>query len=159
MSDDASLRLSFSCDTLSFDTVFTEQGSATAQVMVYNRNKNAVVIYFADHGEEIYDWRDFAGRDESSNKSPEAIIYQNSVPMVVWCSNRYLQLHPDVNQRLEQGRIQSLMHDNVCQIIFNLAQVVTPFYHPDRDPLSDQFRPSKRLVYDHIDYDSLFCKP
>ena len=123
------------------------------------RDKNAVVIYFADHGEEIYDWRDFAGRDESSNKLPEAIIYQNSVPMVVWCSNRYLQLHPNVNQRLEQGRIQPLMHDNVCQIIFNLAQVVTPFYHPDRDPLSDQFRPSKRLVYDHIDYDSLFCKP
>ena len=44
MSDDPSLRLSFSCDTLRFDTVFTEQGSATAQVMVYNRNKNALVI-------------------------------------------------------------------------------------------------------------------
>ena len=44
VSDDASLRLTFSCDTLCFDTVFTEQGSATAQVMVYNRNKNAVVV-------------------------------------------------------------------------------------------------------------------
>lgn len=44
VSNDPSLRLTFSCDTLSFDTVFTDQGSATAQVMVYNRNKNAVVI-------------------------------------------------------------------------------------------------------------------
>ena len=44
VSNDPSLRLSFSCDTLSFDTVFTEQGSATMQVMVYNDNKNAVVI-------------------------------------------------------------------------------------------------------------------
>ena len=44
VSDDPSLQLSFSCDTLRFDTVFTEQGSATAQVMVYNRNKNALVI-------------------------------------------------------------------------------------------------------------------
>ena len=34
VSDDPSLQLSFSCDTLRFDTVFTEQGSATAQVMV-----------------------------------------------------------------------------------------------------------------------------
>lgn len=38
------MRLTFSCDTLSFDTVFTEQGSATAQIMVYNRNKHAMVI-------------------------------------------------------------------------------------------------------------------
>ena len=43
-SKDPSLRLAFSCDTLSFDTVFTAQGSATAQMMVYNRNKDAVVV-------------------------------------------------------------------------------------------------------------------
>ena len=44
MSDDPSLRLTFSTDTLSFDTVFTEQGSATLQLMVYNRNANALCI-------------------------------------------------------------------------------------------------------------------
>ena len=44
VSDDPSLRLTFSCDTLSFDTVFTEQGSATLQLMVYNRNANALLI-------------------------------------------------------------------------------------------------------------------
>ena len=44
MSDDPTLRLAFSCDTLSFDTVFTQQGSVTAQLMVYNRNASALVI-------------------------------------------------------------------------------------------------------------------
>lgn len=44
VSDDPSLRLTFSADTICFDTVFTEQGSATAQLMVYNPNKNAIVI-------------------------------------------------------------------------------------------------------------------
>ena len=44
MSDDPTLRLSFSADTLSFDTVFTEQGSATLQLMIYNRNANALSI-------------------------------------------------------------------------------------------------------------------
>ena len=43
-SDDPSLRLSFSTDTLSFDTVITEQGSATLQLKVYNRNASAMVI-------------------------------------------------------------------------------------------------------------------
>ena len=44
MSDDPKMSLSFSCDTLRFDTVFTEQGSATLQLKVYNRNRNALLI-------------------------------------------------------------------------------------------------------------------
>ena len=44
VSDDPSLRLSFSSDTLSFDTVFTAEGSATMQLKIYNRNASAMVI-------------------------------------------------------------------------------------------------------------------
>ena len=44
ISEDPSLRLSFSKDTVSFDTVFTAEGSATAQVLVYNRNASALLI-------------------------------------------------------------------------------------------------------------------
>ena len=44
LSDDPTLRLTFSCDTLSFDTVFTAQGSATAQLLVYNHNKSALLV-------------------------------------------------------------------------------------------------------------------
>lgn len=119
------------------------------------RDQNAVVIYFADHGEEVYDWRDFSTRDESSNKLPQAIVYQNSVPMMVWCSDRYVALHPDVPARLERGRHHRFMHDNLCQIIFDLAGIDTRWYHAERDPLSEQFKPSKRIVYDRIDYDKM----
>ena len=42
--NDPSLLLSFSHDSLQFDTVFTEVGSATKRVMVYNPNKQAVKI-------------------------------------------------------------------------------------------------------------------
>jgi len=44
VSDDPSLRLTFSHDTLSFDTVFTQQGSATATLIVYNPNRSALKI-------------------------------------------------------------------------------------------------------------------
>ena len=44
LSSDPSLSLSFSKDTVSFDTVFTTIGSATLRLMVYNRNANALSI-------------------------------------------------------------------------------------------------------------------
>lgn len=42
--DDPNMRLSFSRDTVCFDTVFTGIGSATQQVKIYNPNRNAVLI-------------------------------------------------------------------------------------------------------------------
>src|ERR1035437_4665753 len=37
-------KISFSTDTLSFDTVFTTIGSATSKILVYNRNNSALKI-------------------------------------------------------------------------------------------------------------------
>ena len=43
-SDDPSLRLTFSADTVRLDTVFTEQGSATYILKVHNKNANAIKV-------------------------------------------------------------------------------------------------------------------
>ncbi len=44
LTTDPTVSLKFSADTISFDTVFTAQGSATALLMVYNTQKKAVLI-------------------------------------------------------------------------------------------------------------------
>ncbi|NPD45655.1 MULTISPECIES: hypothetical protein [unclassified Lentimicrobium] len=44
ISSDPSYKLSFSTDSVLFDTVFTTMGSVTKRLMVYNPNENSVVI-------------------------------------------------------------------------------------------------------------------
>lgn len=44
ISNDPTLQLTFSHDTMLFDTVFTAMGSSTRKIMVYNPNKNAINI-------------------------------------------------------------------------------------------------------------------
>ncbi len=44
LSSDPSLNLTFSRDTVAFDTVFTSVGTSTIRLMVYNRNRNALLI-------------------------------------------------------------------------------------------------------------------
>ena len=44
VSSDAAMQLTFSHDSLLFDTVFTEMGSSTKRMMVYNDNPNALLI-------------------------------------------------------------------------------------------------------------------
>lgn len=54
VSNDAALQLTFSHDTLLFDTVFTTIGTSTKTVMVYNPNKNAINIERVQMGEGKY---------------------------------------------------------------------------------------------------------
>lgn len=44
LSSDPTAQLAFSQDSVLFDTVFTTMGSSTKQMMVYNPNKNAILI-------------------------------------------------------------------------------------------------------------------
>lgn len=44
VSDDPALRLTFSKDTLQFDTIFSTIGSSTLRLMVHNNNRNALSI-------------------------------------------------------------------------------------------------------------------
>jgi hypothetical protein len=44
ITDDPAAILAFSTDTLTFDTVFTQMGSATRRFMVYNKNAESVIV-------------------------------------------------------------------------------------------------------------------
>lgn len=119
------------------------------------RDRNAVVVYLADHGEEMYDYRDFAGRDEGADKAPMTIKYQNEVPMMVWCSDKYLSNNPTAKASLTQAAGKPFILDDLAQLLLGLAKINTPLYRPELDLLSPGYKPHKRIVYDRQDYDAL----
>lgn len=125
--------------------------------MLFNtyRNKNAVVVYFSDHGEEIYDIRNEKGRNLEHIKDADIIRYQNDVPFVVWCSEKYKALHPDIINDLEASVNRKGMLDNVCQLLFRLANLQTIQYVPERDITSSKYKTKKRIIYDEFNYDDI----
>lgn len=122
------------------------------------RDKNAVVVYFSDHGEEIYDYRDERGRHVSYTPSPNMLRHQNEVPFVIWCSNRYKQLHPEIVKNIATSVNRKFMTDNVGQTLLNLGRIKTSYYRPERDVISPRFTTRTRLLYDHVDYDEVMKK-
>lgn len=123
--------------------------------MLFNiyRDRNAVIVYLSDHGEEIYDIRDAKGRNYEHNKNKNIIKYQNDIPFVVWCSNKYKTLHPNIIRDLECSLDRKGMSDNVCHLLFRLANLNTSIYNSERDIISSEYIIKKRIVYDNIDYD------
>ena len=83
ISDDPSLRLTFSQDTLRFDTVFTTVGSATKSVIVYNPNPNAVVISKVTQAERRYFSINLDGENDLSRLTNLRINGQDSLILFV----------------------------------------------------------------------------
>lgn len=123
------------------------------------RDKNTVVVYFSDHGEEIYDYRDSKGRVEAATgQEKNWLKYQFKVPFVIWCSDKYKALHPDIVRRIKASLNRPFMTDNTCHLLFDLAGLKTIYYRPERDLISPKFKPSKRILNNNTDFDAAMRK-
>lgn len=118
------------------------------------RNSSSVVVYISDHGEEIYDYRDSKGRIQG-DLTKEMLKYQYEIPFMVWCSDKYQKKHPDIVEAIRQAVNRPVMSDDICHLMFHLGGIKTKYYKSERDYISADFRPCKRIVNDTADYDSL----
>lgn len=124
------------------------------------KDKNAALVYMSDHGEEMYDYRNSAGRAKAV-KGMEAQMarHQFGVPFMIWLSDQYKAKHPEKVEAIKSALDRPFMTDNVAQVLFDLAGLKTPYYKADRDLISPQFKPRKRIIDDSgsmvCDYDRL----
>lgn len=124
------------------------------EIISLYKDKNAVMVYLADHGEEVYDYRDNLGR-RSGGMDANILQYQYAVPFMIWCSPMYQERHPETMDAIKRAVDRPFMTDNTCQVLFHLAGIKSNYYQPERDLISDQYRKPKRLVNNTIDYDAI----
>lgn len=80
-------------------------------------DKDALVIFISDHGEEVYDTRaQFGHGDETSP-------WQRDVPMVFWMSKAFLVNHPADVQRIEAARGNHWQSDEMIHTLLDLMHV------------------------------------
>ena len=138
-----------------YDNATRYNDKVLKKIMDYYRNDNMVLIYFSDHGEEVYDYRASIGRDafEYGDNFKEGLHWQYDVPFMVWCSRKYMTLYPENIRALRIARERPLSLDNTCHLLFHLSGLNTSYYKTSRDILSKDYAQPLRLINDKIDYD------
>ncbi|MCQ2288506.1 MAG: phosphoethanolamine transferase [Muribaculaceae bacterium] len=101
---------------------------------------NSIVLYFSDHGEEIYDYRDNRGRKLDGEVTPNLCKYIFEVPFFVWVSNQFVSKYPHKVQALEKAKSKTFSTDNICHLLFDIANISTQYYKPERDVMQDDFK-------------------
>ncbi|MGB5420455.1 phosphoethanolamine transferase, partial [Algibacter sp.] len=111
------------------------------------RNVKSFVLYFSDHGEEVYENSEFSGhfRDENLTKN----LYE--IPMVLWRSEKY-KTSKEVFSRLNS----KYMIDDLFHSIADLVDVNADEVDSTRSIFSEYFKERKRIVRDTVDYDLHF---
>lgn len=120
-------------------------------------NKDAIVVYMPDHGEEIYEpGRDILCRNHSAAVDWPLAHYEFEVPFWIWCSHKYAVKHPDVFKAIKDAKNKRFMTDALPHMLVWLAGIYSKDYNPKYNLLSpeyDEMRP--RILKNSVDYDKL----
>lgn len=124
-------------------------------IINYYRHKNAVILYLSDHGDEVYDYRNVIGRTHEPIKQKDALKYQYEIPMVLWCSNSYIEDHPNMIENIKKAILKPFSSDNIPQLLMSLSGIQSSYYKPLKDVLSEQYECGTRIVQNTTDYDTV----
>ena len=120
------------------------------------KEHDAIGIYLSDHGEEVYDWRDFHERTDEKQMSPDVAKYQFETPFMFLISDVFIRNHGDLAGRIRDSRDKPLINSKLKHTLLRLADINTPEYKPSDDILSDEFNIyAPRYIGNHVSYDSL----
>ena len=118
------------------------------------RDSNTIIIYFSDHGEEVYDYRAQCGRDQgvmTANK----LKYQYDVPFVIWCSEKFEANYPQKVASIKNSVNKPFILDNICHLLYNVAGVSTPVYRDSLDLISTNYKCKDRIINNTYNYEKI----
>lgn len=113
------------------------------------KDQYCCVFYFSDHGEEVYELRDFMGHGDGES-SPD-IRYQTNIPLLVWMSKEFSE---DFRNRFERAVHYPISTDDIGHTIIDAAGIRCDDFVESRSFISDHYNTKrKRIVMHSIDYD------
>jgi heptose-I-phosphate ethanolaminephosphotransferase len=120
-------------------------------------DKDAVVIYVPDHGEEIFDGSPYMyGRMHGANIDYRLARNEMEIPFWIWGSPQYREKHPYEWQDIQKAKDYPLMIDALPHLLLYLGGISTSLYRPTLNVLSPDYDTKRpRILKGVTDYNKL----
>ena len=104
-------------------------------------NKNAVLIYISDHGEEVYDGRDFFGHsmEEAGN------VHMIEIPALIWASKSFRERYPEKISAITAAIDRPYRTDYLIHTILDLMDIRTTSFDETKSIINKNFEPRPRI--------------
>lgn len=97
------------------------------QIIKRFENRDAIIFYFPDHGEEVYDTRNMSGHS----------IYNPSLPMlkipfIIWTSSIFRKKHPELNKKIRNSTQKEFNTGDLIHTIMDIADIKSSDYEEEK---------------------------
>lgn len=112
------------------------------EIIDFYKDKEAIIIYFSDHGEEVYDFRDFVGHTETNLSR-----YMVEIPFLIYVSDKFIENYPDKVEKIKESVSRPYMTDDVIHTILDISDIETTEYDPTRSVINDKYISRDRMLH------------
>ena len=119
---------------------------------------DAIIIYFPDHGDEVYGPGSLhhCGRNHTTNITKNIAQQEYEIPMWFYCTKKYANRHPDVVTAIRKAKNKPFMTDAMSHLLLGLGGIKCKAYRPELDLLSPQYNEKRQRLMQHlVDYDEV----
>ena len=140
-----------------YDNAVLYNDSIVDAIISRFEDKEAIIIYMPDHGEECYEGnRGFICRNHSAAIDYDLAHYEFEIPFWIFCSYKYAAKHPDIYREIIGAKNRRFMTDALPHMLLYLAGIHTKDYHAEYNILSPQYNEMRpRILKNTTDYDKL----
>ena len=120
-------------------------------------DKEALVIYMPDHGEEIFDDKPYvSGRRHNADIDYRLARNEMEIPFWIWGSPKYIENHPYGWQAIQAAKDRPMMTDALPHLLLYLGGISTPLYRSELNIISPDYNTHRpRILKGTTDYNQL----
>lgn len=120
-------------------------------------DKDAVVIYMPDHGEEVFDSEPYInGRLHNADIDYRLARNEMEIPFWIWGSPKYIENHPYGWLAIQSAKDRPMMTDALPHLLLYLGGISTPLYRPELNVISPDYATHRpRILKGTTDYNQL----
>ena len=140
-----------------YDNAILYNDSVVDEIIKRFENRDAVILYVPDHGEECYEGdMHFYCRMHSAEVDARLAHAEFDIPMWIWCSRKYVRAHHEVFAQIVEARHRRFMTDALPHLLLYLAGIHCPDYHDEYNLISPRYNEARpRILKGTVDYDKL----
>lgn len=144
-----------------YDNATLYNDSIVNEIIDMYKDKDAIILYFSDHGDEANDYRPHLGRESNPiSKGAPGLHCQFDIPFFIYLTDSCRLLHPELERKIAQSTHRPFMVDDLPHLLLDIAGILTPWFQPSRSLINDKFNTHRRRMVSGfvdstpIDYDS-----
>ena len=144
-----------------YDCAVWYNDSVVDRIVDRFKNEEAIILYFPDHGEEVYGPGSLhsCGRKHTTAITRNIAQQEYEIPMWIYCTDKYKTAHPEVVKAVMSAADKPFMIDAMSHLLLGLAGIKTEYYKPKYDLLHPEYDVKRPRFMQHaVDYNELMKK-